>query len=571
MYYRNIRKIALGIVGAACVAVSGCSAAKGGDGVNGDSTGKVVTSSDEAMTSSDETMVSSLAQQEGSSQNAVIETVPIDDWKYIAGQQDLESLTYTEINSVYQEKFGIYTLPVVTERTDLGTRRYYFEAECDADDRAACIEATEAVLGRIGYDGKLSVYVYLPETYSDTYIDDELGTLNVSVQDFKSADYTVKVLLAVTGRYANYGAAYGYAELLCNSIWGTDGNGEQADEPKFNPEWNCYDLNLLCFDTDFVSEEETVEALAVSRSFVREYIEKKGDTAFYELLKKSADADTCGTFSDALSEWYVGKGFEPSYELTDILFAYGGHSYQYIAAGAQAVFYVDNDFVDKVFKADYNMPYGENFLHEDYAGTERYFHINNEEMGQYIELLGIEKVNVNVILSNRKLKAADNYSICNSYCFTVIPMYLDAVCMPDMATQAWLASGWSGAFWIKYDEYIYDFYAEDYAHAMENSGDEWGFLSALTAKKGRPLKFPDDYREVMDLCTYNFGEFDLSTTRAVTSFVLYLVDVYGEDEVIEAVMRQHDITAISGESRDEMVEEWVQYLESEYADYTKQE
>lgn len=564
MYYRNIRKIALGIVGAACVAVSGCSAAKGGDGVNGGLP-------DEAVASSAETVSLSEGQQESSSQNAVIETVPIDDWKYIAGQQDLESLTYTEVNSVYQEKFGIYTLPVGTERTDLGTRRYYFEAECDADDRAACIEATEAVLGRIGYDGKLSVYVYLPETYSDTYIDDELGTLNVPVQDFKSADYTVKVLLAVTGRYANYGAAYGYAELLCNSIWGTDGNGEQADEPKFNPEWNCYDLNLLCFDTDFVSEEETGEALAVSRSFVREYIEKKGDTAFYELLKKSADADTCGAFSDALSEWYAGKGFEPSYELSDILFAYGGHSYQYIAAGAQAVFYVDNDFVDKVFKADYNMPYGENFLHEDYAGTERYFHINNEEMGQYIELLGIEKVNVNVILSNRKLKAADNYSICNSYCFTVIPMYLDAVCMPDMATQAWLASGWSGAFWIKYDEYIYDFYAEDYAHAMENSGDEWGFLSALTGKKGRPLKFPDDYREVMDLCTYNFGEFDLSTTRAVTSFVLYLVDVYGEDEVIEAVMRQHDITAISGESRDEMVEEWVQYLESEYADYTKQE
>ncbi len=37
----------------------------------------------------------------------------------------------------------------------------------------------------------------------------------------------------------------------------------------------------------------------------------------------------------------------------------------------------------------------------------------------------------------------------------------------------------------------------------------------------------------------------------------------------DAVMKQHDITVLSGESRDEMVEEWTQYLKSEYADYAK--
>lgn len=555
MYQKNnVKKIMLGVLGIVCATVTGCSADRG-DAVT-----------DKKQTEIETTIAT---EKEGTSEEAGIETVPIDDWKYIWEEQDYTSLSYTDVNSVYQEKFGIYTLPVSTVRADVGTRRYYFEADCTPEDRTACIEATEALLGRIGYEGRLSVYIYMPDTYSDTYMDDEMATLNVPLQDFKSADYAVKVLLAATGRYANYGAAYAYAELLCNSIWENAGDDSQIAEPEFNPEWNCYDLNILCFDTQFVSEEETEEALAVSRSFVRDYIEKNGDTVFYELLKKSAYADTCGAFGAALSEWYAGKGFELPYELSDILFAYGGHSYQYIAAGTQAVFYVDKDFKDEVFKTDYNMPYGENFLHEDYAETERYFRINNEEMEQYIELLGIEKVNVNVILSNRKLKAADNYSICNSYCFTVITSYLDAVCMPDMATQAWLASGWSGALWIKYNEYVYDFYAEDYAYAMETFGDKWSFLSALTEKKGRPLKFPEDYREVMDLCTYNFDEFDLSTTRAVTSFVLYLIDVYGEDEVIDAVMRQHDITTLSGESRDEMVEEWTQYIKSEYADYAK--
>ena len=522
--------------------------------------------------------------------------------EFVWENQDYSGLEYNSSLYIYPDEYKLHSITTNMETATVGNRTYGFEKAIPKEERKACIEATEIILARVGYDDALNIYVYTDELGGGSYYIDqskknESGNSFITyISDWKGADYVTGVLLSVYGKYGNYGVAYGYANYLCDSllnVWenitddtddnrknivsDTQSNEANYGQPVFDAQYNCYDLNLLCFDDDFVTADEIVEAKAVSSAFVRDYIKNNGEDALKELLKKSGDVQLCHEFNTELGKWYNENGLVLSKPLSEVLYSYGGYSYQYVVYNEYAVFYIDRKWKDTIYYM--NPLVTENFLHEDYARTKEFYEINTEQMRQYRELFDIEDcvMDVPVVLSNKKISIAiknkeSEFAHGRIYLRDISSLtheYIHAICTPTALGDFWAVEGWARPFDMRYNYYGYD-YLNIYWNGIEEDSKDFGYIIEFISKKGSPIDMRTDYKDVDSLGIYYNSYYSPDYNyESGASFIYYLSDTYGEKKVIDYVCKNHDLTTVTDKTYSELVEDWKNYMENKYSEYSK--
>ena len=487
--------------------------------------------------------------------------------------------TYEKESILYSEPRGLtFRKDLEKARTDYAA--YYFEAAISEEERNACIETTDRMLACI--DAVLPVFEVVvlepKESYEAAAV--TANRLFLPVQQWDSVDYLAKVLLSGYGEWGNYGLAYGYADYIYRKA-GLEGEGISAEEgdgdsflPMSAPE--LYDLNLLCFEERFCSAEDVEAAKNNACLFVREYLSSHSEEEFLELLASSGTLEDAAGAGEALEGFYAEKGVECS--LSSIRYQYGGLTLDYAAACKYACFHVDRDWQDPWWEQFQIVP--ENYLHEDYGEVREFFERSERQMGEYQELFGFDSYDNSLLIRVAEYDntTADGIYLGGEHIIWLISVrtlmheYVHSVMygrFQDCGTK-WKVEGVAQYFDRKYNADGHDYYNVYLNNSEYVLDNEKEMISNYIDFIGRPVDMKRDYRDIDDVFSY-YREIKNpnASYNAGSSFVGYLVDQYGEQETIDYILSDNDYNAEWDKSYDELVQDWNQYIEEKYSNFSK--
>ncbi|MDE7326594.1 MAG: hypothetical protein K2N63_09990 [Lachnospiraceae bacterium] len=468
---------------------------------------------------------------------------------------------------ILREPDNTFALSKDMELSSVDGLTYAFERAVSSDERMDCIKETQSILDIIGSKNKIHIYVYADSTYNDTYISD--GAIYTFVQSWKSPEYISYLLLGLFGEYCNYGAIYGYAAFLYGQL-----NGATARKNEFvwDNATNCsaLDLNLLCFNETFVSPKEVENVRNISVAFVSDYMNVHGISKFHELLINSGTVEGAELFGKALSDFYSANHID--YIPSNVLYAFGGRSYDYIARCPYAAFFITKDWYDE--NAEQNPLTYENFLHQNYVDVKKFFEVNSEQMRKYQFLFGLEPYNndLKVYFSNNKRLSRVSYykpethSIYLMNVDSLMHEYIHSITVEHNPSDSmWSIEGATRYFSYKYDDYGIAILNADYNAPA--SSEENLYIREFKEKIGRDIEIEVDFTEIEDIIVYSRGYSDPNSSYAAgSSFVAYMVSQFGEEEVIGMIFSEQ---GVEHSLYTELVDNWVSYINTNYADYSK--
>ena len=459
---------------------------------------------------------------------------------------------------------AVYAASKDVELTQYQGTTYAFESSISLDDRRQCIQATKAILDRVGAEQQIQINIYSIGSYRYTIVD--TGMVHTHLQDFEGVDYACAVLYGLFGEYANYGLIYGFANYLLAEI-----NGTPLDvlESSWNYSGNmdALDLTLPCFRSEFVDEESITSIRKIANTFVADYIGNYGETAFLGLLGSSGDVGMVDSFVQTLSAYYANQGID--HTPTNILYRLGGRSYDYIVKCPYAVMYIEKDWTD----ANKDLcPYTyDNFLHENYSDTKQFFTINIRQMEQHQELYALDSYNHNlkIYFANYRYSYYNGirHAIVLANTASFVHEYIHALTLASSMNEDWARDGFA-----RYYSYRYDFYGiamsnVDYNSVPNTAKYQW--IHEYKRNIGRDIDVEKDITELWHIATYVNGYDDPNDGGGYTagaSFVAYLISRLGEERVIEIICKTHDFGEYSYE---ELVSDWNSYIEENYSMYSK--
>ena len=466
--------------------------------------------------------------------------------------------SYVTTEITYSEPIDKYSFRVNMDFTETNSAKYYFEPNIENNEREACIEATEKALSNQASNGVTpEIYVFSQDRYNYKYINDH--KLYCSTQNWKSVEYITDVLIATYGESAHYGIAFGYANYLAKNYEWNSYNGKFATPSVID----ILDLNHLCFDEDFATQNDVAIAKEISCNFVDSYIKQHGEKEVQQLLSSHTKA------TNELSSYYDDNGL--TYAPSHIQYGYGGKSYDYIVYSNYATFYIYNDWVDT--NAEYNPLITDGFLHSNYADTKAFFETNIYQMKQYQELFNLDDYNNDLDIVLTKPISASRYSfyqsvnhrICVYNIDSLMHEYIHALTMPTTSMASWQVEGFARYFSYYYDFYGMAFLNQDYNNTPNTSATKWvhEYLSAIN----RPIDMAIDYRELENIAVYSRSYTNPNKNYiAGSSFVQYLVKQYGEEAVINSIYGNGNPLP---KTYAELVKEWNEFIESSYSAYSK--
>ena len=478
--------------------------------------------------------------------------------------------TYAKESVLYSEPMGLsFQKDLEKTRTDYAA--YYFEAAVSEEERNACIETTDRMLSCI--DAALPVFEVVVLEPRESYgVAVTENRLFLPVQQWDSVDYLAKVLLSGYGEWGNYGLAYGYADYIYRKA-GLEGEGISVGEgdgdsflPMSAPE--LYDLNLLCFEERFSSAGDVEAAKNNACLFVKEYLSAHSEEEFLELLASSGTLEDAAGAGEALEGFYAEKGVECS--LSSIRFQYGGLTLDYAAACEYACFHVTRDWQDLLWEL--NPIVSENFLHEDYGEVKEFFECSERQMGQYQELFGFDSYDSSLLIRIEEYSftaqggvyLGGKHMVYLRTVNTLMHEYIHSLMFGrfrDWETK-WKVEGITHFFDNKYNVYVQELLNE-YLNSGEYLTDgekEW--IPKYIDFIGRPVNVQTDYQDIEDFWVYYEGLRNPNATYySGASFVGYLVEQYGEQEVIAYILSDNEYNAEWEKSYDKLVQDWNQYIE----------
>lgn len=444
---------------------------------------------------------------------------------------------------------------------------YAFEPGISAEDRAACIQATAEILSRIGLDKNIQIHIYAEGTYDSTFING--SSIFTHLQDWKSPEYVSALLYGLFGEYCNYGAVYGYSNYLCHELYGTPLDVYSGDWT-YEGELNALDLNLLCFRSEFVAEEDIQSVRKIANTFVADYIAANGETEFHKLLESSGDTEKANEFADILASFYAAKDI--THTPSDILYRLGGRGYDYIAKCKYAVMYIEKDWYD----ASKDLcPYTyDGFLHQNYEDTRQFFTINVEQMEKYRELFALDTYNddLDIFFTNHyyrvsSLYIAKNHAIALAHTASLPHEYIHALTFGNLMLEAWAHEGLARYFDQKYNYYGNAALNVDYNSVPDTN--KFHYILEYKNNIGRDIDMALDFAELQHLTTYAYSYNDPNDGDGYApgaSFIGYLITRFGEEKVIKIICETHDFGEYTYE---ELVADWLEFIEENYSEYSK--
>lgn len=472
---------------------------------------------------------------------------------------------YTTQEITYSDENAQYSFRKDVEYTQGKFAGYYFESVIDEAERQQCIKAAERILSVIkNLEITPEIYVFSADTYSGKYIiENKLYTCR---QNWESVDFVTDLLLTVFGRCSHYGLAYGYAAALCHQFQWAAGAEENFTLPETV---SACDLNLLCFDTSFVSENDALVVTQLASDFVDSYISEHGEASVQLLLSSSGTSQGMEKLNIALREYYSNNGldFSPSV----VRYGYGGVSYDYIVESDLAAFYIKTDWVDE--NQDLNPLVTENFLHSNYADVKDFFEINLKQMSQYQTLFALDDYNNDLQILFSNIKNLSRYSFYRNDTHTIylknvdslMHEYIHALTQPDGTMESWETEGFARYFSYRYDHYGIAFLNQDYNNTPESAATQYvhEYLEVI----GRPIDMAVDYLELENIAVYSRSFTNPNSSYvAGSSFIQYLVNQYGEECVIQHIYGSGDALP---KKYPELVQEWNRFIEETYQAYGK--
>ena len=417
---------------------------------------------------------------------------------------------------------------------------------------------TEKVLSNLFLESTIpEIYIFTQDRYDYKSISDH--RLYTSTRNWKSVDYMTDVLLVAYGRAAHYGTVFGYANYLANSYQWNSYDGKFVN-PSVK---DILDLNYLCFDESFATGDDVAAAKSIASDFVASYIDHQGEPSIQRLLA------SCDESLDALADYYMEKG--TAYSPSAIQYGYGGKKYDYLVYSDYGTFYVANDWVD--LYEEFNPLVRDDFLHAHYTDTKAFFETNLKQMKQYQDLFQLDGYNNELdIIFSKPINASKNSFYQSGthriYLYNVDSLmheYIHALTMPTGSMPSWKVEGFSRYFSYYFDYYGMAFLNQDYNNTQDIP--ELHYIQEYLATINRPIDVAKDYIELENIAVYSRSWVDPNANYLTgSSFVQYLVKQYGEKAVIDHIYG-------SGEplpkTYSELVKDWNEYIESEYAEYSK--
>ena len=452
------------------------------------------------------------------------------------------------------------------EVVELDSTSYAFETNISLLDREECIQVTEELLDKIGLDYNIHINIFSTKTYDCNFVDE--GSIFTYLQDWKSPDYVSTLLLGIFGEYCNYGLIYGYANYLCHNVFDTPIE-IYSNVENYNGDLNALDLNLICFRPEFFSEFDIESIKQISNTFVTEFIQDKGIESFHKLLQNSGDTQNVVVFTNTMTEFYASKDI--NYIPSNILYRLGGRSYDYIVKCEYATMYIEKDWYDG--NKDL-CPYTyDGFLHQNYEDTRKFFSINIKQMEQYQSLFSLDTYNndLSIYFTNHYDKMSvyeiskHAISVMNTGSF--MHEYIHALTANCIIPEKWAGEGFARYFGYRYDYYGNAMNNVDYNSVPETN--RFLYIHEYKQNVGRDIDITKDFEELQHITTYVYGCDDPNDAGGYApgaSFIGYLISRFGEKEVIEIICETHDF----GETTfDELVSDWLLFINENYSEYTK--
>lgn len=434
---------------------------------------------------------------------------------------------------------------------------FLFDSALDAETRQGCVAAVDELLRQLPPMEKPEICVVPQRLFTGAVIDG--NRLYISPMDWQSVDFAALVLQAAAGEFSHYGLAYGLAGWLR----GQSGEFAVMQEPA------AYDLNLLCFDTDFVPETDATNARTLSVCFATEYIAAHGSAAYLSLLLESDTENGAQAAAEVLQQYYTAHGVVA--EVSALRFAQGGKAYRYRVQVEGAVFHVGREWQDANHAL--NPLVSENFLHEDYASVRTFFCINELQMAQYRQLFATNGPweDVAVLLLNPQRRTNTSRYLLAEHSILLLNVdsltheYIHALMQPRPTQTLWETEGIARYFSFYYDHYGLAFLNADYNDPPDLEHVQ--FVRAYREAIGRPIDMAVDFGELESLGAYSRK--DQSPNESYSSgsaFVHYLVQRFGAEAVIRHVGGQEalpqDISVLTAD--------WLAWLNDTYQGFTVQ-
>ncbi len=465
---------------------------------------------------------------------------------------------YSEANSQYSFSKEAYF-------TETQYARYYFETTISESQRQSCIEATDKIIAELeAVNEKTGIYIFSKESFNGVNVSD--NALWTYETDWKSADYVANVITAAYGEGCHYGLAFGYAVMLCEKFaW--ESSYKYIDSIPDDPE--IFDLNLLCFDKNFVSEKDLKIVRQTAGEFVDYLKELYGADNVVRLLSNSNTYDGMIELNRELEKYYAVREIE--YSPSMLRFSYGGVSYDYVLQSEFADFYIGTEWTD--LNCDVNPLVSENFLHENYSEVKEFFERNLDQMLSYRELFALGSYDNELAVIFPNAGKASQYSYYQSASHQIIVYnvdslmheYIHALTKPATAQKLWETEGFARYFSYYYDYYATAFLNEDYNTAVESEKTEYLFEFKQTVD--RPIDIQIDFKELENIAVYSRGYTDPNESYAAgSSFVQYLVREYGETFVAQCI---YGDGSDFPKSYSELVDGWNRYIEENYSAFSR--
>lgn len=479
---------------------------------------------------------------------------------------EIPALTYADSGTAYRvaERFNpAITFNGKTIDYESSYAVYHFDPKISQKDRDACVFYSDGFLSRLRLETKPELV--LVDDYSGAWADEQCLYLG---GDFASVDYGAKLIVLTCGGYANYGAAYGYADYIAVE----EGWKEAVDRQTHLTDNTARDLNWLCFREEFVSDGEMEINRNTAVRFAREYIAEHGEEAYQTLICKSGDVNGVAEFNAALSGWYAANGLD--YVPTEILYGIGGEYHEYLVKCKYATFYLPENWNNRFYSG---ITADDDFLHCDYAQVKHCFESTTSYMAAQQARLGFDSYDNDLtvefmsdpmsttswpyrlaqVSSIEDLPIAYAYWITGPYTRTLqVPYYLD-VGMADYISvtgdhpykSEWLRYCAKNGFQPQL--YLMGDCNDSIIHILEDVDD----VKAIQ-------------RVRWDFGTY-FSEdyYDKPGSGLATSFVWYLIDKYGFETMLDYIYDTGNEPITLDLPAEQ--EQWIAYLEEKYGAYPK--
>lgn len=460
-----------------------------------------------------------------------------------------------KVSVTYGEPWGA-SFRFWAERMEGEYAVFLFDAAVEAQVRQDCMAAVDELLRQLPPMEKPEICLVPQRLFTGAVI---VGNrLYLSPMDWQSVDFAALVLQAAAGEFSHYGLAYGLAGWLR----GQSGEFVAMQEPA------AYDLNLLCFDSAFVSAEDALNARELSVRFAAEYIAAHGDAAYLSLLLESDTADGMRAAAGTLWQYYAAHGVET--EVSALRFAQGGKAYQYRVKAEGAAFYVGREWQDANHAL--NPLVTEDFLRADYASVREFFHVSEAQMAQYRQLLAAAGPweDVTVLLLNPQQRTNTSRYLSAEHSILLLNVdslaheYIHALMQPRPSQTLWEIEGFARYFSYYYNHYGIAFLNEGYNHSPDMAHVQYvqDYLAAI----GRPIDMAADFGGFESFCAYTLGYQSPDVNYVSGSaFVHYLVQRFGEEAVIRHVCGQEvlpqDVSALTAD--------WLAWLDETYQGFTE--